>query len=804
MDFVSPSPCPLTVTVRRNPRRKVRDTPSTVPDRPVPDPARLKEIPPFPLQGLIESDANPSAPEPSLVVVNSESLHVYLRIKPLDLKPLKNKNGGGVNKKLLSRGNVQKKVEKKNKSNELCLVVNDSTTVTLMVPPSLGSKRVKNVVYEGFSHVFPPNSVQEDVYNAVMDPLVQDFIGGKSGLLAAVGPTGSGKTHTVFGTPREPGLVPRALRQIFNNNKPNEASECSRSYYLSMFEIYSEGGKKEKLCDLSSDGADLSFHQSSIKGLQEIEVSNVVEAEGVIARGMLKRATAETNANNQSSRSQCIITLRKETKRVDNEDEVATSSPVLTIVDLAGAERERKTGNQGARLLESNFINNTSMVFGLCLRSLLEHQKNPKRPLQKHYQNSLLTQYLRDYLEGKKRMTLILTVKSGEEDYNDTSFMLRQASPYMKIKYTCVEEFHDMPHQKRPIAMLTQAEKPKRRRCNEMTETLVDTGKAIADGHLIPTTEISLNPERAKPMNSSPARTYSDTLECSLPTGGDNIENPGMGRKGQIMRDFSRALWNVLKEYKQKFEVSENEVLALRESLKIEKTRVVELEKELKELRIMHGAAEGNHNPMVDHSDSVGVDTSHSKEASASRICESGNQKTEGDDETVSDVAYLKEMLSEANEISSVEKVTGNEKSDPVACHSQSDISLGDGCCLLDPCVNRKPSCEEERPGSTSLLQLPEPLVSVNEEICCNEGPETKEVGEMERKPNSFSKSSLVVKPRRRLLPASSMLLKEISELGVEDECSKNERGKKKNMADGTKSQGSISLVRLLTGNLHL
>lgn len=29
----------------------------------------------------------------------------------------------------------------------------------------------------------------------------------------------------------------------------------------------------------------------------------------------------------------------------------------------------------------------------------------------------------------------ILTVKSGEEDYRDTSYVLRQASPFMEIKY---------------------------------------------------------------------------------------------------------------------------------------------------------------------------------------------------------------------------------------------------------------------------------------------------------------------------------------------------------------------------------
>ncbi|KAG9442663.1 hypothetical protein H6P81_018517 [Aristolochia fimbriata] len=826
MDVASPPACPPTVTIRRNPRRKVRDTPLTVPDKSGPVPARLEGIAPFPLQDLLEPDTHLSAPEPSQGVATSESLRVYLRIKPLDRRPVKNKNGGEVNKKLLRKGNVQKIVEKKNKSNEICLEVNDSRTVTLIAPLSFGSKRVKNEVYEGFSHVFPPNSVQEDVYNAVMEPLVQDFMEGKSGLLAALGPTGSGKTHTVFGSPRGPGLVPRALQRLFNNNTPSEASDSSGSYYLSIFEIYSEGGKKEKLLDLSSDGADLSFHQSSIKGLQEVEVSNVIEAERVIARGMLQRATAETNANSQSSRSQCIITVRKKPKSVDNENEVAANCPVLTFVDLAGAERERKTGNQGARLLESNFINNTSMVFGLCLRSLLEHQKNPKRPLQKHYQNSLLTQYLRDYLEGKKRMTLILTVKPGVEDYSDTSFVLRQASPYTKIKYNCIEEFHGVPCQKRPIAMLTQAEKAKRRRCNEMTDAQVDTRSTTANGNQAQKDEITANPEHAKAMSLSPVHSCPSMHENSVPTGGDSIEIQGTGRTYQIMRDFSRALWNVLKEYKQKVEVSESEVLLLRgsvlaltESQRIDKLRIGELEKELQELRLLNRSAEVNHNKM----------------------------KVDGDDGTLSEVAYLGERLSGANEIVSDEKVTGNHKTGnegtaPVASHSHSDVSLSDGSSLVESCVDIKVSSGEEDGCPlvescldikvSSVEELPQSLAPESEEVCCKRGHEAKEVEGRGRKTNSLSESSHMEKPRsciwaavspfsiwwdpllrcirscilifRRLLPASSMLLKEINELGLEDENSKNERGKKKNAAEVPRSQGSISLVRLLTSNLGL
>lgn len=53
----------------------------------------------------------------------------------------------------------------------------------------------------------------------MVKPLVEDFLKGKSGMLAAMGPSGSGKTHTVFGCAREPGMVPLALRRIFGDKE---------------------------------------------------------------------------------------------------------------------------------------------------------------------------------------------------------------------------------------------------------------------------------------------------------------------------------------------------------------------------------------------------------------------------------------------------------------------------------------------------------------------------------------------------------------------------------------------------------
>lgn len=61
----------------------------------------------------------------------------------------------------------------------------------------------------------------------MVKPLVDDFLRGKSGMLAAMGPSGSGKTHTVFGCPREPGMVPLALQHIFKQI-PGSSTESLR------------------------------------------------------------------------------------------------------------------------------------------------------------------------------------------------------------------------------------------------------------------------------------------------------------------------------------------------------------------------------------------------------------------------------------------------------------------------------------------------------------------------------------------------------------------------------------------------
>nr|XP_027230182.1 kinesin-like protein KIF23 isoform X1 [Penaeus vannamei] len=102
---------------------------------------------------------------------------------------------------------------------EECVTAVDSRTVKLTPPDTCFAFRnghAKEQQYK-FRHVFNPDSSQKDVFDYVAKPLVSDVLRGKNGLLFAYGVTGSGKTHTMQGSPHDGGIVPRTLDVIFNS-----------------------------------------------------------------------------------------------------------------------------------------------------------------------------------------------------------------------------------------------------------------------------------------------------------------------------------------------------------------------------------------------------------------------------------------------------------------------------------------------------------------------------------------------------------------------------------------------------------
>jgi hypothetical protein len=63
------------------------------------------------------------------------------------------------------------------------------------------------------------------VYEATSSSLVSDVLMGYNATVFAYGATGSGKTHTMVGSPQQPGIMVRALNDLFQAVKDSKNPE---------------------------------------------------------------------------------------------------------------------------------------------------------------------------------------------------------------------------------------------------------------------------------------------------------------------------------------------------------------------------------------------------------------------------------------------------------------------------------------------------------------------------------------------------------------------------------------------------
>ena len=77
-----------------------------------------------------------------------------------------------------------------------------------------------------FTRAFDPASSQKEIFDTTSRPLVDRLVEGGDGLLFAYGITGSGKTYTMMGSKKEPGILPRTLNMLFNSIESYQTKEC--------------------------------------------------------------------------------------------------------------------------------------------------------------------------------------------------------------------------------------------------------------------------------------------------------------------------------------------------------------------------------------------------------------------------------------------------------------------------------------------------------------------------------------------------------------------------------------------------
>ena len=143
--------------------------------------------------------------------------------------------------------------------------------------------------------------------------------------------------------------------------------------------------------------------------------------------------------NKQSSRSHCVLQLR--VNRVPRLATAAVSGGgkkvelvqqcgLLTVVDMAGSERVKKTLSEGVRFNEATNINTSLLAFGNVVQALAA--KRPHVP----YRESMLTKLLESSLSGSSRTALLVCVAPEIEHAQESTIALEFASRCMRVQTT--------------------------------------------------------------------------------------------------------------------------------------------------------------------------------------------------------------------------------------------------------------------------------------------------------------------------------------------------------------------------------
>ncbi|CAA7047238.1 unnamed protein product [Microthlaspi erraticum] len=306
---------------------------------------------------------------------------------------------------------------------------------------SVANKQVDRVFT--FDKVFGPKAQQRSIYEQAISPIVHEVLEGFSCTVFAYGQTGTGKTYTMEGgmrnkggdLPAEAGVIPRAVRHIFETL---EAQNADYNMKVTFLELYNEevtdllaqdassddNVKQKKPVSLMEDGKGCVV----LRGLEEEVVYSANDIYALLERGSSKRRTADTLLNKRSSRSHSVFTITVHIKEESLGDEELIKCGKLNLVDLAGSENILRSGSRDGRAREAGEINKSLLTLGRVINALVEHSSHIP------YRDSKLTRLLRDSLGGKTKTCIIATISPSAHSLEETLSTLDYAYRAKNIK----------------------------------------------------------------------------------------------------------------------------------------------------------------------------------------------------------------------------------------------------------------------------------------------------------------------------------------------------------------------------------
>ncbi|KAJ1038285.1 hypothetical protein NDA11_007751 [Ustilago hordei] len=301
-------------------------------------------------------------------------------------------------------------------------------------PLAHGSRRNKDVRY-AFDRVFDSTASQSHVFAETCKPLLDGILNGYNASVFAYGATGCGKTHTISGTPQDPGLIFLTMKELYDRIQ-DARDDSDVQIRLSYLEIYNETIRDLLSSEPTPPGAGLALREDannriSVVGITELVPESPESVLESIQEGNLRRTMSPTEANAVSSRSHAVLQINVTQKPRTASMTEQTTSASLNIIDLAGSERASATRNNGARMKEGANINKSLLALGNCINALCQ-----SGGARKHvpYRNSKLTRLLKFSLGGNCKTVMVVCISPSSIHYEETHNALKYANQAKNIR----------------------------------------------------------------------------------------------------------------------------------------------------------------------------------------------------------------------------------------------------------------------------------------------------------------------------------------------------------------------------------
>ncbi|KAK6217411.1 kinesin motor domain-containing protein [Colletotrichum tabaci] len=331
-----------------------------------------------------------------------------------------------------------------------CIIEMKDNQTILATPPDAHTKNAKDAgqkvfafdrSYWSFDRKDSHYAGQDNLFDDLGQPLLDNAFGGYNNCIFAYGQTGSGKSYSMMGYGKEVGIIPNICQDMFKRITALQEDKNLRcTVEVSYLEIYNE--RVRDLLNPSTKGnLKVREHPSTgpyVEDLAKLVVGSFQEIEHLMDEGNKARTVAATNMNETSSRSHAVFTLMLTQKKFDPETKMEMEKVAkISLVDLAGSERATSTGATGARLKEGAEINRSLSSLGRVISALADISTGKKKKGpggQVPYRDSVLTWLLKDSLGGNSMTAMIAAISPADINYDETLSTLRYADSAKRIK----------------------------------------------------------------------------------------------------------------------------------------------------------------------------------------------------------------------------------------------------------------------------------------------------------------------------------------------------------------------------------